>query len=119
MPLTIIIPSRIRAFRVQMNCETQLGEAITKEKASLHVTTRWTSSDDELAPRILNVALGALINLATDPGKLCAHPPCSCLVTEGSSGAPQAEQYCCGACADGAGCDHETCRCMDGERPTG
>jgi hypothetical protein len=54
-----------------------------------------------------------------EAGQQCAHAPCSCVVTSAASVREGEEQYCSRGCADGSGCDHETCHCVDGERATG
>jgi len=54
-----------------------------------------------------------------DKGHQCAHEPCSCVVTAGSGVIAGQQQYCSQGCAEGDGCDHETCHCMDGERNVG
>lgn len=54
-----------------------------------------------------------------DPGEQCAHPSCSCIVTAQASVQRDGKYYCSQGCADGRGCEHDTCECVDGERNTG
>jgi hypothetical protein len=52
-------------------------------------------------------------------GRQCHHAPCSCVVAGGSGVIAGERQYCSQGCAEGSGCDHETCRCVEGERAVG
>jgi hypothetical protein len=59
-------------------------------------------------------------NPAQDPTtRQCAHAPCSCLVTPDSAVREDGKAYCSRGCAEGFGCEHENCECIDGERTTG
>ena len=49
----------------------------------------------------------------------CAHPKCSCPVTDNDDAVKVGgKQYCSEDCAEGAGCDHEGCRCGVDEEKT-
>lgn len=60
--------------------------------------------------------------MATHPipssNAVCAHDPCSCVVS-GMEGTVErdGQTYCSEGCARGTGCDHETCDCVHKDKP--
>jgi hypothetical protein len=49
---------------------------------------------------------------------LCSHAGCRCAL-DTRYVALGARAFCCGDCADGTGCDHETCHCGEARAPAG
>jgi hypothetical protein len=46
----------------------------------------------------------------------CAHPACSCAAGEGEGIRARGQLYCSRGCAEGYGCDHESCNCIEEEK---